>query len=122
MDVKNYSNFINTFDKAKMLPGGIRAQLSTNQYNKARNAIKMVLEKGEQSAVLGTTSGGFCSHNLVRTETGELYIVTSGYGSFIDAYYLTPDYVSNIFEDFENEKPIWKPSERIQKLLDNQRN
>jgi hypothetical protein len=120
MSTQIYEEFINTFDRERMLPGRIRPQLSTQHYECAREAIKKVINDGEESAILGFTSGGLCSHILVRTESGELYIVHNAYGNLNDAYYLTPYYVKDIFEGFENEMPIWKPSERIQTILNNE--
>ena len=110
--------FIKSFHTERLLPGFLRAQLSTSQYGGARAAIKRVIIDGEQQTVLGRTSGGMCVHYLVRTDSGELYIVHNASGTLNDAYYFTIDYLKDIFDGFESEMPDWKPSARIQEILD----
>lgn len=110
---------MNVADKFRMNPAEVHPQLSTNYFQMAKEAIIAVVVNGEQSAVMGYTSGGMRSLTLYRANNGDIYVIINWQGNYNDAYYFIPGMEEMYFEGHENEIPQWELSDNIKKIINN---
>lgn len=115
-DYLEITNFINDYDIFKMNPYRLHAEISSNYYGMACQAIKNVINNKEKSGILGYSSGGMRCHLLFRADNNELFVVHNAYGSINDAFYFTKNIMEIYFED-DNSMPEWEESEDVKNIL-----
>lgn len=107
-------NFVNTRESSSLNPYGMHAEMSTHMYPFAQEQIKEFFDDtSTNSVMIGTSSGDRRTHMLYRSDNGIIYQVHYSYGTYSDAFYLTKDFLENIFEGNENNIPTFEDPEQL---------
>ena len=107
-------NFVNTREHYSLDPHRLHAEISTHKYVFAQEQIlKFFNDPSMESIIFGTSSGDRRAHMLYRSDNGIIYQVHHAYGRYSDAFYLTKNFLENIFEGNENNIPTFENPEQL---------
>lgn len=122
-DVKIVSNsmeeFIQNYDKDNLSPYVLKAELS-GQYNEfAKENIIRFFKENLNFVIYGYTSSSFRSLILYRSTDGVLYSIHTWMGEYNKAYYFTRSEMLKYFEDDDMNIPDWEESHDIKVKSEN---
>lgn len=105
--------FIQDYDKNCLSPYVLKAELS-DQYNEfAKENIIRFFEENLNFIIYGYTSSSFRSLILYRSNDGVLYSIHTWMGEYSKAYYFTRSEMLKYFHDDDMNIPNWEESHDI---------